>query len=325
MNNFDKNIHVAMATDDNYAHHLAVVAASILENLSSDRELCLHVLYEELSNSVKEKLEQLKAIRNFDLSFIKNDLSLYNDLSSTWSTHTSKLTYARLKLGSILPSIKKCLYLDCDVVVRRNIAELYDVDVSDYYFGAVEEIEEMRMFRNKDLGIPKNHGYFNAGVLLLNLDAMRENKFYERTLQFLNENKISLPLGDQDALNALFYDKWLALPLKWNIILGMCLMGTATKYLNYSNEEVKVSINNPAIAHYSQKQKPDSFLCIHPFAREYWHYLELTPWKNEVALKDKNFTNHLLRFSWQFRNFIRKVPLFTLIRGVKRKLFGFGG
>jgi len=313
-----------MATDDNYAHHLSVVVASMLTNLCPERRLVLHVLFDELSDSIRDRLRQLNDIRAFDLNFIQHDLSHYSGLRSTWSAYTSRLTYARLNLGSILPDLQKCVYLDCDVVVRHDIAELYDRDISDYYFGAVEEIEEIRIFRNQDLGMPVDKAYFNAGVLLLNLDAMREHSFYERTLEFLEEHKMALHFGDQDALNALFYGKWMVLPMRWNVIAGMCLMGLSTRYLHYDRDHVRQALADPAIVHFTQKEKPDSYLCIHPFAKEYWRYLNMTPWSGAVSLKDKTLKNRARKIFLVWRNAVRQWPLFILLRGLKRRLAGYG-
>ena len=324
LKNSSRDVHVVMATDDNYAHHLSVVVASMLTNLGPERRLVLHVLFDELSDSIRDRLRQLNDIREFDLNFIQHDLSHYSGLRSTWSAYTSRLTYARLNLGSILPDLQKCVYLDCDVVVRHDIAELYDRDISDYYFGAVEEIEEIRIFRNQDLGMPVDTAYFNAGVLLLNLDAMREHSFYERTLEFLEQHKTSLHFGDQDALNALFYGKWMVLPMRWNVIAGMCLMGLSTRYLHYDPDHVRQALGDPAIVHFTQKEKPDSYLCVHPFAKEYWHYLAMTPWKDDVVLKDRSVKNQIRRILQLARASLRRTALFQGLRDVKRRLGGYG-
>lgn len=167
-------VHVAMATDDNYAHHLAVVIASILKNLSLERELCLYVLHDAISNGTKEKIQSLTSIRPFEINFIDVCCEQYEGLRSKWTVHLSKMTYARLNLGELLPNLEKCIYLDCDVIVRDEISELFEIDISDYFFGAVEEIEEpllnikYKFSREDMINIPDGYGYFNAGVLLLN-------------------------------------------------------------------------------------------------------------------------------------------------------------
>ena len=312
-----------MATDDNYAHHLAVVIASILKNLSLERELCLYVLHDAISNGTKEKIQSLSSIRPFEINFIDVCCEQYEGLRSKWAVHVSKMSYARLNLGELLLNLEKCIYLDCDVIVRNEISELFEIDISDYFFGAVEEPEETK-FNTKDMfKIPDGYGYFNAGVLLLNLKLLREHDFAHKTTSFLQENRAKLINADQDGLNALFYDKWYALPLKWNVITGMCLLGSATRYLNYGKKEVLDAVKNPAITHFTQKHKPNSFLCMHPFASEYWQYLRLTPWGGTVSLKDRTFKNIVLKFLIKLKYLVRQVPFFVEAREIKRYFLGF--
>jgi lipopolysaccharide biosynthesis glycosyltransferase len=105
-------------------------------------------------------------------------------------TSYTPYTFLRLLADKIdyLPS--KIIYLDADTLVARDIKELYDIDVSSYEFaGALDYYGHYFI----------DPHYINAGVLLFNLDVIKETKLFEKCIDLLNEKKVFLP--DQTALN----------------------------------------------------------------------------------------------------------------------------
>lgn len=99
--------------------------------------------------------------------------------------------------------MEKLIYLDCDIIVRHSIAKLYDIDIEDYLLGAVYHNDKLSVNNGafKRLHIPVEQGYFNAGVLLINLKKWREEHIYEKSIEFLRNNSESIVNHDQDVLN----------------------------------------------------------------------------------------------------------------------------
>lgn len=317
----NNTIHVAMASDDRYAHHLSVAICSILKNMSKDRNLCIYLLHETLSEETKTKLEQLQNLRQFDLEFINVTCEKYAPFKVIGLLYVSRLTYARFQLPFILESLDKCIYLDCDILVRQDLSELWDIQLPEHaFFGAIEE--PYARTRNKDLGIPDRYSYFNAGVLLLDLVKLRDACLEEKAFEYLKE-KGSLLYADQDVLNALFYKTWHALPLKWNVYSAVLNLRKTNIFYRYSVQEIDNVYEDVAIAHFTQERKPDSFISESPYRNEYWEYMKYTAWKYSWP-KDISPITLAIRFYWLIKLLLSKLPiLFISMRMVKRIIAGY--
>lgn len=177
-------------------------------------------------------------------------------------------TYFRLLIPDIVET-EKCLYLDYDTIVCVDLQELFDVDLRDYYIAGVkapsyqlkhEKESYCAQAKLKDLT-----QYVNAGVLLMNLKKMREDKVTEQFLKLLPCNMLS---QDQDIINSVCYGKIAYLPFCYNVM---------TKYANwnvgeYNNlftyEELVDAWNQPKIIHYADRIKPwNSMECV---MGDYW-------------------------------------------------------
>jgi lipopolysaccharide biosynthesis glycosyltransferase len=304
----DNIIHIAMAADDNFAMHLAVAIASMLKNLSGQYRLCAHILVNRFSSINRERIEALKSIRDFDLDFRQVDLDGIQDLSNPLSPYITNIASARILLPQYLYDVECCIYLDSDIVVCEDLGQLWLIDIEENYLGAMED--PICQSRRKMLGIPENFSYFNAGVLIFNLAKMRAAETGKRVRDFVQANYLRLGLGEQDALNALFYEQCLILPLKWNMMTSVYICDI--EFQRYDFMEIQQAWRDPAICHYTYEKKPDSMLSLHPYSREYQKYLKLTAWKDE-RLKDVSFK----AFSVQMRHKILSRLLY-LKRSLKK-------
>jgi len=244
-------------------------------------------------------------------------LSDYENFKNTGCFFISKTTYARFKLPYILRHLDKCIYLDSDIVVRKDISEMWSIDIKNYYLGAVEE--PSGKIRNMELQIPQLSSYFNNGILLLNLKKLREFGFKKKAYDYMQDHP-HLLYGDQDVFNALFHDNWLPLPMKWNLTTSMYLTKKLLHYTCYPDNEISAALKNPAIVHYTQEKKPDSVLCQHPFRGDYIIYRSLTSWKDD-GLKDQNVKSYFIRFYWMIKSFLREFPLaYLFVKQLKLRL-----
>ena len=132
----------------------------------------------------------------------------------------SKTTYFRLFIPELYKEYDKVLYLDCDITVLSDIADLYNTTIGDNLIAAapddvIQTIEVFQDYAEKVVGVSDYRNYFNAGVILMNLDELRKFSFQEKFMYLLNMVKFSVA-QDQDYLNRLCKGRVLLVPNTWN-------------------------------------------------------------------------------------------------------------
>lgn len=187
--------------------------------------------------------------------------------------HTSKPTMYRLLLSELLPDCDRCIYVDGDVLICRDLSELFDLDIDSYYIGAVRDIEAAKYITRFDYksSRPNPDNYINAGVLVMNLKKIREDNLVRTFLDLAKERLI---FADQDIINIACKDKILFLELKYNALVKYRFLNYKenhysdfiTKY--FSVEEIHEAIDHPAIIHYAQPVKP--WHTPYVYKGEYW-------------------------------------------------------
>lgn len=286
-------INICLSTDDNYSKYAGVVICSILLKSNSFDVLNFYILDGNISDENKNKIEQLKRIRDFNLKFVQIDENLFETYKKI-KTHSyiSLSTFYRLKLASLLPDVEKVLYLDCDVVVNDDIEQLYNTDITDYYAAGVMDTAM------KSSGwvpkLEKDNLYFNAGVLLFNLEKIRQDNIEQKFEAYTTENIDNIRVGDQQIINVVCQGKIKQLPSDWNV--------QSSNFINRSDYT-----NNPKIVHYVGKQKPWIFGSMNYWKNLYFDVLDKTPWKIPENEKLK-WTKENQKAS--ILNYIKYRPLF---------------
>lgn len=255
-----ERIHIVVATNNKYVKHLAVMLTSLFEHKSENRPATVYVIDSNLSSESKQKLHNALKPFQAELAFLTVDDSLFQNVVVRY--HLSKETYYRIAIPALLPpDVRKALYLDCDLIVKADIANLWDVNIDKYHLGAVQI--PGKVLRYEELGIPESSGYFNAGVLLMNLKKWRDQRTSEKVLQYMKKNPEKLKFMDQDALNAVLHERWLKLDPKWN-------------YQVHRSHHQRFE---PAIIHYTTDKKPWNSHHNPKFKDEYLKYARKTIWK----------------------------------------------
>jgi lipopolysaccharide biosynthesis glycosyltransferase len=285
-------MNIVCATDNNFVQHCAVTLVSILKN--NPKGIFIYLLTEGLTDSNEDILKQL-VIRNggeIDIILVNSEalkdcpMPNLSDLN-----HISIATYYRLMISKLLPiHVNKAIYFDCDIIVRHSLNELWNYDIQGLAIGAVYQIADWNISAIKRLGYPVNFGYFNAGVLLINLKYWRDNNISEKLFEYLHLKKEVIVFHDQDALNGLLHQSCLRLPCKWNMITGFfrknilrindVLDGEIINTYSDYKKQILLEKDDPAIIHYVYKPKPWDVGCTHPYKSEYFNYLQHTPWRN---------------------------------------------
>ena len=268
----ERTIDIVFSSDNNYINHCAAAITSILLNCDNTSLLRFHILDGGISDSNKRKVINLNKYRDFSVEFYDMTNFDFSNLPLNRS-YISISTYYRLFLLDVLPKeISKVIYLDCDIIVEKDLKELWETDITDYYAAVVED--EGSKLQQQRLKLPKQNNYFNAGVALFNLDKLREINFKQKCFEYFEANEEIILLQDQDILNGVLNGKCKFLPLCWNTNGRIYCGNDLAK--NYTLTEAENAGYAPGIIHYTDRKKPWHFKCNHPLMSEYWRYLKFT-------------------------------------------------
>ncbi len=252
-------INVCLACDDNYSKYAGVVIASILANANTEDNLTFYILDGGIAQENKQKIQELKSIKDCEINFIEIDESLFEEYKKV-KTHKyiTLATYYRLKLPSMLLTVPRVIYLDCDMVVKSSLKELYNKNLSDKPLAGVHDI--------KLKNILENPTYVNAGMLVMDLDNMRKQNLEEKFLQWTKEHINTIKTGDQEIINEVCRGNILVIEDEWNV-----------QSSNFTNRSSYT--NTPKIVHFTAVNKPWHWASFSYHRDLYFKYLQLTPWK----------------------------------------------
>jgi len=201
-------VNVLYCFDSKFWRMAAVSIESMLSNANDTTQITVHCIVAPGTRGyrkIKKIIESHKSGAGLVWRVIKpkdNPYQNYDYLK--WSP----ATYYRLLACRLFKDLDKILYLDSDTMICRDIAELFNTDISDYVCAAVKDMSLMKDFREKYLN---GGNYHNAGILLINIKNMIK---YEH---LLFETKVPIRFVDQDIINAGFAGKIKTLPLKYNL------------------------------------------------------------------------------------------------------------
>jgi lipopolysaccharide biosynthesis glycosyltransferase len=212
---------IALASDDRYFSGLYCAVASALTQLSPVRKLDVKVLDGGLSQSSRNTLSRLadRTDRNIELEFVTVDPSLFG--AATLGPGRTNMSYCRILLSRLL-DVERSIYLDSDVLVFRDLSQLFDHELpSGKMVAAVPDSETLTLgddsaFLADATGLPADGKYFNAGIMLLDLMQLRKEKFTEQSLDFVAKHRGRYRFHDQSAINFLLHGRIAELPEHWN-------------------------------------------------------------------------------------------------------------
>lgn len=280
-------INILCSTDDNYVPYCGVMLTSLFEN-NKGEEIDVYVQTDDLSDSNKSALLGLAEKYGQKLIFIHVDRNIFKDCPLDSSTdHVSLTAYYRIAVAELLPSsVKKVLYLDCDILVTDNIRQIINTDIDGLACGVIRDEAFLYDAHYDRLGLVKGTDcpYFNSGVLLINLDYWRENHIMEQCMKYISENSERLAFHDQDTLNVVIKGKVKYLPISYNLQSGFILRIFFKDFDKEIQREVMDAAMNPLVVHFTGVSKPWQYGSRHPFASKWIGVKNISLW-NEYKLE----------------------------------------
>ena len=189
---------IALASNERYFPGLYCAVASALRHLDRTREVNLKVLDGGISQTSRDTFSNLidRVGELVRLEFVPVNPSVFG--KATLGPGESHMTYCRILLPHLL-DVPRLIYLDCDVLVFRDLSQLFDLELAPgKVLAAVRDSETLSLADDSPtiadaINLPREGAYFNCGVMLMNLDELRRQNFFERSVEFLNR-KSALPV-----------------------------------------------------------------------------------------------------------------------------------
>src|SRR5215813_8207677 len=214
-------VFIALASDERYFSGLYCAVASALSYLDPARKVDVKVLDGGLSQWSRDTLSRLtdrfgEFVR---LEFVTVDPSIFGE--ATLGPGQSLMAYCRILLPHLL-NVPRLIYLDGDVLVLRDLSQLFDFELlPGKVLAAVRDSEPLSPGDDspvvaKAMKLPAKGPYFNSGVMLINLDELRRQHFFQRAIEFLNIWSGKYRFHDQSAINFLLHGQIEELSEYWN-------------------------------------------------------------------------------------------------------------
>lgn len=283
----NEQIPIFLCCDDKYAIHASATISSVVFNTSSP--IHFYILCEKLSQRHKENITS--SAKNHTVSFVEVDGKAFEKFDVKLE-HLSIAACYRYMIPSIAKNLSKVIYLDCDVIVREDIKNYFNHDISEYYAGVVQDVIKKKYL--KKLCLEK---YFNSGVMLMNISKMNDSSITEELFSKTFQLSGKVKFLDQDVLNIVLRDKCLFLDLPWSVPSPVFRKSIKQKNINEA-------IYSPKILHFTGPDKPWKIpfgITAHPYTPEYFFYLNKTPYSyKEKSIKEnfkpfKNLINYSIR------------------------------
>lgn len=288
---------ICFAIDNKYAQHLGVTIVSILKT-NPNNNFHFYVLDGGINDKNKKKLKALQKVKEFNINFIPMDTNEFKDCPIPPESHFAPANFFRFKICSLFPKVEKILYLDCDLVVLKNLKPLFETDLSGYWMAMVPDYFSSKIAMERNFS---ERPYYNSGVLLFNLTECRKHNVEKKLFDYALSHP-DLPYVDQDVFNAVAGDHTLTLPDIYN--------RQFQSYFVWQGNILLESINDTVILHYVSGQKPWNISTLHPLHQYYFTFLKYTPWK-------WGSKKHLIK--------ILKLSLFQRIKTQKTKKYKICG
>lgn len=278
-------MNILYTLNDKFVPQVSASICSICENNKDVEEINFFLISKEITDENKAKLKDFinSYGRNVTIKEL-GDIKQYFDFEFD-TTGWNPIVLARLILDKFLDeNIDKVLYIDGDTIVRGSLKELWQTDLGDNILAAsIEPTVDKK--RKENLGLEK-YPYYNAGVLLINLNKWRNEKAGKMILDYYKANNGRLFANDQDAINAALAGKIYTLLPKYNFYnifyqypykFLKKLMGSVEYF---DKDEFEKCVENPVIIHYLGEERPWRIGNNHKYKNDYVENLNKTPWKD---------------------------------------------
>lgn len=282
----ENNIPICFNCDNNYLNYFNVTLMSIIENSRQSTYYDIVVLHQDIDVDKQQEItNQVKEFKNISLRFFDMEEILPEEHShfKAKSGHINLTGYYRLFIGNIFKNYEKVIYLDSDLILNTDIADLFKISlnqksalaVKDYLISRLTKEKEDHFFNGfldycrKTLKISDITNYFNSGVMVFDIKKINDNHYEEK---FLEIAKLPRYFHDQDILNSALQNDVELIDPKWNFQVNFAHNSNLSPTLLPFEEEY----DNLKIIHFSSNRKP-WFSIQGKYYEKWWAFARKTP------------------------------------------------
>lgn len=313
----DNNIPIFFTVDANFVPYLSVALESILSNISSAFNYDIVIISDaDMPGMAKYLVRQGTGYTNVSIRILVIDIPQCAEWTTT--NRISKLTYYRLFFPGLFPAYGKILFLDSDLVVLANPAELYHSELHGKAIaGVLDPILNLsiqfslhnRAYLSEYMGMSNFSQYINAGVIVMDLDKIRQRGF---EAEFIKLGPLANEVVDQHIINAACTGFIALLPPEWNIMTCALNSPPSDAFDSAYHERYLATATGsvaPKIVHFAGDRKPWNILAM-PFAAEWWQFARTSPFyesllSNAIAAKLQK-TSPLVK-AWKKIRYVYRV------------------
>ena len=240
---------IVLAANYAYAEQVVTTIKSICYH---NRSIRFYLINSDFPN---EWIKQLNnRLEKFDSEII--NCRVTSEQISRYKTDISYTVFLRYFISDFVKE-DKALYLDCDLVVTKNLDNLFETDLRDYPLAAVRDYGG-RVYYGREM--------FNAGVLLINNRLWKQENMSQRLIDLTNEWHDKVDQADQSILNMLFENRWIEMGFDNNHVVI---------HKQFTDYELPAGQDYPGIIHYLSHRKPWFDLAAQSYRDVWWYYHSL--------------------------------------------------
>lgn len=302
-------IHIAVCFDKGFIMPTGVMMYSVCAN-NPDSDIDFHMVIDESisDNDKKDLIDTISQFAGKKIIFYNVSSHIYKNFPLHHNDRLTHATYYRIFLPEILPdSVNKVIYLDGDCIVRHSLIPLWSTDMSEIAIGAVFNTTDS-VDRYNRLRYSPDLGYFNAGVLLINIDYWRKHNITNSLTEYISRYPERIIFEDQDVMNAVLKESKRLLHPKYNFQSDMLKRTPCFYYWKYE-DELKEAIADPVIIHYTRPEKPwiVNVRNSHPYKSSFVKYQNQTIWKG-VEIEKRPLKKRISNCIGDFLRYIKILP-----------------
>lgn len=294
-----RRMNVVTALNGKYVRYTYVMLLSLFQN-NPDTDIRVYLLHGGLTISEKDTLLSLVKAGDNSIHFIELDCGSFPSALPTtqmWSLET----YFRLQLADIIPlDVDRLLYLDVDMIVNQPLWELYTADFEGYFFCACRDMSAIYPFPDSRNDIFKEHmasgrfTYFNAGMMLWNMEALRGKYTFRDYMELAKRLNYQMAAPDQDLLNYMHFGQVKFLDeYRYNLFAKMAY----NHDIHY--EQAK---REAGIVHFAGMKPWEGEYVHYDIEQLWWDYAKQTPFYAELM---EEFLDHCLNSSMVYDTLCR--------------------
>ena len=240
---------IVLAANHAYAEQVVTTIKSICYH---NRSIRFYLINSDFPNEWFKQLN--KRLERYDSEII--NCRVTSEQISRYKTDISYTVFLRYFVSDFVQE-DKALYLDCDLVVTKNLDNLFETDLQDYPLAAVRDYGG-RVYYGREM--------FNAGVLLINNRLWKQENMSQRLIDLTNEWHDKVDQADQSILNMLFENRWIEMEFDNNHVVI---------HKQFTDYELPAGQDYPGIIHYLSHRKPWFDLAAQTYRDVWWYYHSL--------------------------------------------------